>query len=178
MEWSEIMPKKRFFPQGFPHAPAGARRLSRAAAVAALYAGLTLALAPISYGAVQVRLSEALTLLPVLFPEAVPALFVGCLLSNLLGGCALPDIVFGSLATLAAAALTRAFRKKRWLAALPPVILNGLVVGTLVHLLYTPAIPLALCMAYVAAGEALALYGFGLALLKGVERLPKRLWLD
>lgn len=152
------------------------KKLTRAAVIAALYAVLTLVLAPISYGAMQVRISEGLTLLPVLFPEAVPALFVGCLIANiLLGVCALPDIVFGSLATLLAAISTRMLRKNRWLAALPPVVFNGLIVGALVHVLYTPEIPLALCMLYVAAGEAIACYVVGLLMLKGMERVPERL---
>ena len=61
--------------------------LTRGAIIAALYAALTLLLAPISYGEVQFRLAEALTVLPVVLPEAVPALAVGCLLANILGGC-------------------------------------------------------------------------------------------
>ena len=151
------------------------KTLTRAAVIAALYAVLTLVLAPISYGAMQVRVSEGMTLLPVLFPEAVPALFIGCLLANILGGCALPDIVFGSIATLLAAMATRALRVNKWLAALPPVVLNGLIVGALVHVLYTPEIPLPLCMLYVAVGEAIACYIVGMLLVKGMERVPERL---
>lgn len=150
------------------------KTLTRAAVIAALYAALTLLLAPISYGAMQVRVSEGLTLLPVLFPEAAPALFVGCLLANLLGGSALPDIVLGSLTTLVAALLTRRLRGNRILAALPPVVLNGLIVGALVHLLYTPEIPMALCMLYVAVGEAIACYVVGFLVLAAVKRVPER----
>lgn len=150
------------------------KTLTRAAVIAALYAALTLLLAPISYGAMQVRVSEGLTLLPMLFPEAAPALFVGCLLANLLGGSALPDIVLGSLTTLVAALLTRRLRGNRILAALPPVVLNGLIVGALVHLLYTPEIPMALCMLYVAVGEAIACYVVGFLVLAAVRRVPER----
>lgn len=150
------------------------KTLTRAAVIAALYAALTLLLAPISYGAMQVRVSEGLTLLPVLFPEAAPALFVGCLLANLLGGSALPDIVLGSLTTLVAALLTRRLRGNRLLAALPPVVLNGLIVGALIHLLYTPEIPMALCMLYVAVGEAIACYVVGFLVLAAVKRVPER----
>lgn len=150
------------------------KTLTRAAVIAALYAALTLLLAPISYGAMQVRVSEGLTLLPMLFPEAAPALFVGCLLANLLGGSALPDIVLGSLTTLVAALLTRRLRGDRILAALPPVVLNGLIVGALVHLLYTPEIPMALCMLYVAVGEAIACYVVGFLVLAAVRRVPER----
>ena len=80
------------------------KSLARGAMIAALYAAITLLLAPISYGEVQIRISESLTLLPVLLPEAVPALAVGCLIANVLGGCTIFDIVFGTLATLLAAA--------------------------------------------------------------------------
>ena len=82
------------------------RRIALAAVTAALYAGLTMALAPISFGVVQFRVAEALTLLPFIMPEAVPGLFVGCLLANFLGGFGIIDVVFGSAATLAAACLT------------------------------------------------------------------------
>ena len=74
------------------------RRLVRGALIAAIYAVLCAALAPISYGEVQFRISEALTILPLLMPEAIPGLFVGCLIANLIGGAGILDIVFGSLA--------------------------------------------------------------------------------
>lgn len=82
------------------------KRLTRAGIIAALYTVTTLLTLPVASGAVQIRISEALTLLPLLYFEAVPALFVGCILSNLISACALPDIIFGSLITLFAAALT------------------------------------------------------------------------
>ncbi|MEG2208320.1 MAG: QueT transporter family protein, partial [Clostridia bacterium] len=82
------------------------KSLCLSAIVAALYCGLTLAFQAISFGALQFRVSEALTLLAALFPQAVPGLALGCLLSNLLGGANVYDIVFGTLATLAAAMLT------------------------------------------------------------------------
>ena len=75
--------------------PQNTRALARGAIIAALYTALTVLLAPLSYGEVQIRFSEAFTLLPILMPEAVPALLVGCLLSNILGGCSIFDIVFG-----------------------------------------------------------------------------------
>lgn len=148
--------------------------LTRGALIAALYTALTLLLAPISYGAVQVRISEAFTLLPVLFPEAIPALAIGCLLSNLLGGCMLPDIVFGTLATLSAALCTYALRQNKWIAALPPVVFNGLIVGAVVHFCYTPTMALPLCMLSVAFGEAVAVYICGPLLLKALERVPEK----
>ncbi len=154
------------------------KQLTRGALIAALYIALTLLFAPISFGmsgAIQLRVAEALTLLPVLLPEAVPALFIGCLLANLLGGAMLPDILLGSLTSLVAAYLTNRLRKRAWVAAMPPVILNGMIVGALVHYLYTPFIALPLCMLYVAAGQAIACYALGLPLLYAVQKLPDHL---
>ena len=74
--------------------PQDTRARARGAIIAALYTALTVLLAPLSYGEVQIRFSEAFTLLPILMPEAVPALLVGCLLANILGGCTIFDIVF------------------------------------------------------------------------------------
>lgn len=155
--------------------PANTRALARGAVIAALYTALTLLLAPLSYGEVQIRFSEALTLLPILMPEAVPALFIGCLLANILGGCTIFDIVFGSLATLLAAVMTRRLRNSFWLAALMPVLFNGVIVGAVVHFAYAPAIALPLCMLSVAAGEAVACIVVGPLLIRAVQRVPQRL---
>ena len=124
--------------------------LTRAAIIAALYAALTLLLAPISYGEVQIRFSEALTILPVLLPEAVPALAVGCLLANILGGCTIFDILFGTLATLLAALCTRALRRNVLLASAMPVL-------------------------FVALGEAVACMLVGRIVLRAVQRIPEKL---
>ena len=149
--------------------------LSRAALIAALYAALTLLLAPISYGEIQLRISEALTLLPILLPEAVPALAVGCLLANILGGAPVYDIVFGTLATLLAAIATRLLRARPRLAAAMPVLFNGVIVGAVVHYAYAPVIPLALCMLSVSAGEAAVCFLLGPLLLSVLRKLPSRL---
>lgn len=151
------------------------RALARGAIIAAIYTVLTLLLAPISYGEVQVRISEALTLLPVIMPEAIPALAIGCLLSNILGGCTIFDIVFGTLATLLAAICTRRLRGNVWLAAAMPVLFNGLIVGAVVHYCYSPIIPLPLCMLSVAAGEALSCFILGTLLLRLMNRVPQEL---
>ena len=151
------------------------RTLVRAAIIAALYTVLTLLLQPISYGEVQIRFSEALTLLPILLPEAVPALAVGCLLSNILGGCTIFDIVFGTLATLLAALCTRKLRDHFWLAALMPVLFNGVIVGAVVHYCYAPIFPLPLSMLSVAAGEAVACLIVGPLLIRVMKRIPQDL---
>lgn len=98
-----------------------------AATIAAIYFVLSMALAPISYGLVQFRISEAMTILPLFTPAAIPGLFIGCMFANILGGFGLIDIVFGSLTTLAAAYLTSKMRNK-YLAVLPPILLNALII--------------------------------------------------
>lgn len=140
-------------------------RLTRAALVAALYIAITLLFQPISgfSGQFQLRISEALTLLPVLMEEAVPGLFVGCLLANLLGGGTLLDILFGSLATLAAAVWTRKLQGRPVMAALPPVLVNMLVVGTVQA--FTLKLPWLPSVLWVGLGQAAACYGLGLPLV-------------
>ena len=106
------------------------RFLTQSGAIAAVYVLLTMLAAALGLdsGAVQLRLSEALTILPVFTPAAVPGLFIGCLLSNLLAGGVIWDVIFGSLATLLGAVGTRLLRKNRWLACLPPILANMLII--------------------------------------------------
>lgn len=139
----------------------------RIAVIAALYAALTIMLAPISYGMVQVRVAEALTVLPFIFPESVLGLFIGCLIANVYGGLGIIDIVFGSLATLVAGYLTRKMPAP-YLAPLPPVVVNAIVVGFILK--YVLGAPLLLSMAYVGAGQLLACYFLGLPLLYWLRR--------
>ena len=102
--------------------------LVQAAAIAAIYVVLTLIFAPLSYGEIQVRVSEALTILPFFTPAAVPGLFIGCLLANIIGGAIIWDIIFGSLATLIGAAAGYYLRKNRWLVPVPAVISNTVII--------------------------------------------------
>lgn len=146
----------------------GTKSLCMSAVIAALYAALTLVLAPISYGSIQCRISEALTLLPIVTPTAIPGLFVGCILANILGGCSVWDIVFGSLATLLAACGTYALRQKTVLAAFCPVIANGVIVGAVLSAVW--GLPLWLTMAEVAVGEAAAVL-VGCALLPAMKKV-------
>ena len=96
-------------------------KIALSALIAALYAGLAMALAPLSFGPVQFRVAEALTLLPFFVPEAVPGLFAGCLLSNLLGGFGLADVVLGSAGPLSRRRGWTSRMPNVWLAAVPPV---------------------------------------------------------
>lgn len=135
--------------------------ITQAAMTAALYVALTYVFQPISFGEVQVRIAEALTILPVFTVAAVPGLFVGCLLGNLLGGAVLPDIVFGSLATLIGAIGTRILRDTHPAVAIaPPIVANTLIIPFVLRYAYgLSAMPLWVMMLSVAAGE-LASCGF------------------
>lgn len=137
--------------------------------IAAVYAALTLALPVLSYGEYQCRIAEAMTLLPIVLPQSIPGLVVGCLVSNLLSPVGLPDIIFGTLATLVAACGTYLLRKRRWLAALCPVLANGVIVGAMLSIAY--GLPLALTMLQVAVGEAVAVYVLGFAMLAALKKI-------
>ena len=144
------------------------RSVCLSAMIAALYAALTLLLAPISYGAIQCRISEAMTLLPILLPQAIPGLVIGCLVANLLSPVAIWDVIFGTLATLIAALGTYQLRKKPLLAALCPVVANGVIVGVMLAVFY--ALPLWLTMLEVAVGEAVAV-ALGFILLAALRKV-------
>ena len=157
--------------------PLRAHTLAAAAIVGAAYAVLTMALAPISYGAIQLRVSEVLCILPYFMPCTAWGLFIGCAAANLLTGNIF-DIIFGSLATLAAALLTAAIGKRKHtlansaLACLMPVVFNALVVGAVITAAYEGMDlfqhfgVFALNAAYVGLGEAIVLYVLGLPLMR------------
>lgn len=151
------------------------RAIAQGGVIAALYIVLTALFAPISFGDVQLRIAEALTLLPVLSPVSIPGLFVGCFLSNLLFGQPWQDVVFGSLATLAAAVLSHKLRGNLWLAAAMPVAVNGIVIGLMLSVLYQ--LPAPMTMLTVALGEAVVCYVLGVPMIRILkarfgDRLP------
>ena len=157
-------------------------RLAVMAVIAAAYAALTIVLAPISYGPVQFRVSEALTALPFLMPGAVWGIFAGCVLANLYTGSVL-DIVFGSLATLLAGLLTAWFGKKgntvknRLLGCLMPVLFNAVIVGAVLTWGYgfqefeSPLASYGFNALTVGIGEAGVLYLIGYLLLRQLPKL-------
>ena len=151
--------------------------------VAAIYVVLTLIFQPISFGAIQFRIAEAMTLMPIMTPYAVPGLFVGCLLANWLGGGIWFDVLLGSVATLLAAICTRKFRDRPALAAIFPTIFNGLIVGPVVYFAYVRApgdpvsVPTLLFnMGTVALGELAVCYVLGLPMIYGLKKLPSKLF--
>ena len=161
-------------------------RIIRAAVIAAVYSALTILLAPLSYGPVKIRFAEALTILPVLFPEAVIGVTVGCLISNIFNGM-WTDMVFGTLATFCAAVLTycigRVFKRKAgvFLAALPPVLINALVVPIIIFAyiqddlarinIFTSNSLLLYLLGFVSVmiGQAIAVYAIGIPLYFGIK---------
>ena len=157
-------------------------RLAVSAVIAALYAALTIALAPISYGPLQFRVSEALTVMPFLIPGTVWGVFIGCILANLYTGSVL-DILFGSLATLLAALLTAHFGKKgntvknRLLGCLMPVVFNAVIVGAVLTWGYqiqefeSPLLSYGFNALTVGVGEAGVLYLIGYPLMQYLPRI-------
>ncbi|MDR3294930.1 MAG: QueT transporter family protein [Clostridiales Family XIII bacterium] len=146
------------------------RFLVQAALIGAVYAALTMALAPLSYGPVQMRVSEALTVLPYFTPAAIPGLFVGCFLANLISPVGAVDVVCGSLATLLAACASYGLRKWRFLTPLPPVLFNAVIIGTMLYYVYDVDLSLPLNMAWVGLGQLVACYVLGYPLLRLLEK--------
>lgn len=147
-----------------------AKYLVQGAAIAAVYTALTLLLMPLSYGVMQIRISEALTVLPALTPAAIPGLFLGCFIANMLGPNGMIDMVLGSSATLLAAITSYKLRSRPLLVPLPPVLANGLIIGPMLYYVYAVPVPLWACILWVALGEAIACYGIGLPLLKYMSK--------
>lgn len=153
--------------------------ITRAGIIAALYAALTIILQPISFGPVQFRVSEALTVLPFFFPEAIPGLFIGCIISNLFSSnIVILDVIFGSLATLLAAICTYKIKIK-WLAPLPPVIFNAVIIGLVITFSFASSDGFIASFlanaASVGGGEFVVCYGLGIPLILIIERIRSSL---
>ena len=166
------MEKRNFFMK------TATKKLARAGVIAGLYTAVSMLAFPISGGAIQIRISEALTLLPLFFIEAVPALAVGCLLSNLFLGCALYDIILGSLVTLISAIFTYIFGRviknklfKIAVGGLFPILLNAfflpliwiLCYGVLEYVYYLQVI-------FLVLGQTLSVYAVGIPLYISIDR--------
>ena len=159
--------------------------VTQAAMIAAIYIVLTYFINAfnLASGAIQIRLSEALTVLPYFTPAAVPGLFLGCLLANFLTGAALPDIIFGSLATLVGALGSYALRKHKVLVVLPPVIANMVIIPFVLRYAYhlpvmfhgvDVAIPFYALT--VGVGEAVSCCIFGSLLIRVLDRYRSMLF--
>ena len=141
--------------------------LTQAAMIATIYVVLTGIAAgfDLANGAIQVRFSEALTVLPFFTPAAVPGLTIGCLLSNILFSGNIFDIIFGTLATLLGAVGTRMLRKSRWLCSIPPIISNALIIPPVLTFAYHIPGGIPFQMLTVGAGEVICCLVFGQILI-------------
>lgn len=154
----------------------------QAGIIAATYVNLTVIFAPFGFGEVQVRVAETLTILPFFMPAAVPGLFIGCLIGNVLGGALLPDVIFGSIATLIGAVgsylIGKAFARKSTtknliLASLPPIVANALIVPFILKYAYAIPLPIPLMILTVGAGEIVSCGIMGVILGRAFGRIEK-----
>ena len=161
------------------------RRICFIGIVSALYSVTTIVLAPFSFGAIQVRISEALTLVAVLCPEAIIAVSIGCAISNFVGALmgvniiGFMDVLFGTMATLIAAFLTYKCRNIRYknlplLSAIWPVLLNGIIIGAQLAWVLAPQAfweAYVIIAAEIMIGEAVTCYGIGIPLALRLEKM-------
>ena len=150
--------------------------VTQAAVIAAMYVVLTFVSSSmgLASGEIQIRLSEMLVILPAFTPAAIPGLFLGCLLSNLLTGCTVIDIVFGSLATLVAAILSYQLRNHKYplLVTVPPVVANMIVVPFILKFSYGVPLPIPVMMATVGIGEVISCMVLGSVLYFALDKRP------
>ncbi len=135
--------------------------LAQGGLIAALYVALTLIFAPISYGEVQLRVAEALTILPLFTPAAIPGLFVGCIIANLLGGGVMLDVILGSIATLIGAIGGWMLKGNRWLVPIPAIVANAILIPIVLKYGYGLDFPFILEMGYIVLGEIGGCYILG-----------------
>ena len=142
------------------------RFMTQAAMIAAIYVVLTVFISAfnLASGAIQIRISEALTILPAFTPAAIPGLFLGCLISNLITGAMLPDIVFGSLATLLGALGSYFVRKCKWAVPVPPILSNVLIIPWILSYVYCFPGSISYFMLTVGVGEIISCGVLGMIL--------------
>lgn len=149
--------------------------ITQAGVIAAVYIVITVLVGAfnLASGSIQVRLSEALCILPVFTPAAIPGLVIGCFLGNVLTGCVVWDILLGTLATLLGALGTYYLRKQKYVYTLPPIISNALIVPFVLKFAYNMPGPWWLFSVTVGAGEFIAVGIFGFILKKALDKVPK-----
>ena len=152
------------------------RNLVFGALIAAIYDVLTMAFRPISYGPIQFRISEALCVLPFFTPAAIPGVTLGCLISNLLGGAVMMDVIFGSLATLIGAIGSWLLRRNRWLVSLPPILSNTLIIPWVLKFAYGSEDLVWYMMITIGIGEILAIGVLGQLLISVLAKYRKMIF--
>ncbi len=151
--------------------------LTQAAMIAAIYVVLTVMFQAISFGEIQVRIAEALTILPAFTPAAIPGLFIGCIIGNIFGGSILPDIIFGSLATLIGAGCTYLLRNQnKYLLPLPPIISNTIIVPFVLRYAYGVNLPIAFMMLSVGIGEVISCGVLGMILYSSLVKYKHKIF--
>ena len=151
--------------------------MTQAAMIAAIYVVLTVLFAPFGFGEIQVRIAEALTVLPFFTPAAIPGLFIGCLLGNIMCGAPLPDIVFGSLATLIGALFTYLLRRQnKFIAPIPPILSNIIIIPLVLHYAYGANLPIPFMMLTIGIGEVISCGILGMILLSALQKYRHRLF--
>lgn len=152
--------------------------ITQAAMIAALYVVLTVFINAfnLASGAIQVRISEALTVLPFFTPAAIPGLFIGCLISNIVTGCLPWDVAFGSMATLIGALGTYALRKYKFLAPIPPILANALIVPIILIKVYAISDAYWFLLLTVGAGEVISCGILGMILLFALNKYRDKIF--
>lgn len=151
--------------------------ITQAAVIAALYVVLVVVFNYISFGPIQFRVAEALTILPYFTPAAIPGLFIGCILANVIGGAVVWDIILGSIATLIGAVFTYLLRKKsKFLAPLPPVLANTIIVPWVLKYAYGAEEMVWFMAVTVGIGEILACYVLGMILLFALNKVRRQVF--
>ncbi len=145
--------------------------LTEAAAIAAIYTVLVVVFQPISFGPIQFRIAEALTILPFFTPAAIPGVAIGCFLSAFLTGADVLDMIFGSLATLIAALLTYKLRNHKFLVPIPPIVCNALIIPWVLRYAYDIPDAIPFMMLTVGVGEILAVGILGMILLFALDKV-------
>ena len=153
-------------------------KLAYGAVTAAMYVVLVLLFKPISYGDIQLRVAEVLCILPIFTGSAVPGLFIGCLLSNILTGAPMGDIVFGSMATLIGAYGTYMLRNQKRIAWIPPVVSNAVIVPFILKFSYGLENLIPFMMLTVGAGEIISIGIFGNIFRAVLEKQKGRIFID
>ncbi len=138
--------------------------ITEASAIAALYIAITVAIGPLGSSAIQCRIPEAMCILAIFTPAAIPGLTIGCLISNFATGCLWQDILFGSFATLIGVIGARLLRRVWWLTPLPTVVSNTLIVPFVLAYAYNAPEGIGFLMLTVGVGEVISAYVLGIAL--------------
>ena len=137
-------------------------KMAQGAIIAAMYVVLTFVFAPVSFGYMQIRISEILTILPLFTPAAIPGLFLGCFIANLISGAIIWDVIFGSIATLIGALSGYLLRFNRWLVPIPAIISNSFIIPLVLKYGYgMTEVPYFIMVLYIALGEIIGCYILG-----------------